>query len=301
MTGFVRLNNGNAVELPAALAWEIERSDGEEQESFLYRFPFRSGWRETLANALRFYAKEDGATVFCGTVDHFSLLLDGGGTVCELRGRGMAGILADNEQPARAAASITGAQLIASYLTPYGISAAYSSLTTLSSFSVAMGTSAWQVVRDYCDFAGFLRPRFQANGALLLTAAREASGKRFTEAQAVKLSIRDCREGIVSKLCRVGKNGTQTFLNERYISDGGMCTQYENAVGKVPAARVIARAMEKRRRVELTLTGSFSAEPSQSVTLELTPFSLSGTFYVAKCRSVLDGGGRLCTLTLYQS
>lgn len=300
MIGYVRQKDGSAVELPTPVAWEISRSDGEENESFCYRFPYESGWRATLADAVRFYAKEDGENVFCGVVDHFDLTIDAGGTLCELRGRGMAGLLADNEHPARATAQLTGAQLIAGYLTPYGISASYSSLTTLAAFSVAMGTSAWQVVRDYCDFAGYLRPRFLADGALRFAAVREASGKTFTEEQAVRIAVRDCREGIISKLCRVGSGGVQTYTNDVYINDGGQCTRYETAAGKVPAARILSRSMGARRRVALTLPDAFLAEPSQAVELKLPCVGLSGTFYVAQCTSSFDSAGSRCTLTLYQ-
>lgn len=212
----------------------------------------------------------------------------------------MAGLLADNEHPARDAAQISGAQLIAAYLTPYGISASYSSLTTLSSFAVTMGTSAWKVIQNYCDFAGYLRPRFLANGALRFSAVRETSGQTFTEEQAVCIAVKDCREGIPSKLCRVTENGVQVFPNDVYLNDGGQCTQYENAAGKVPAARIISRSMGKRRRVELTIPGAFLAEPSQAVALKLPCVGLDGTFYVAQCTSSLASNGQLCKLTLYQ-
>ena len=121
MTGYVTMCDGRRSALPALLQWDIKLTDGDPCDGFSVCFPYERALAQTLRGAVFFTAEEDGATVFTGVVDDYEITLDAKGLLAEMTGRGMAARLLDNQVRAAEYLSAQLADILKSYVLPYGV------------------------------------------------------------------------------------------------------------------------------------------------------------------------------------
>ncbi|MDR0889252.1 MAG: hypothetical protein LBM28_01220 [Oscillospiraceae bacterium] len=301
MTGYVTNFQQVTTQLPTPIAWEITRTDGEVCDSFRFDFPFEASLRAALSAATRFQAKQAGQVVFFGIVDDYSVSITPRGCICTLRGRGMGGILLDNEVPARTWTNATMDSILNAYAAPFGVTHNTPALSLSGNYAVALGSSAMQALRVFALNAGALPPRFLNNGALSIALTRTNSGFQFHEGELLSARLHDCRKGVISKQYS-RKSGNITLLgNATFLAEGGAAQKYSAITNQsLLAAPRIALSKRERRTLQLLFTGSFLAEPSKRVQVTLPSLNLSDWFYVTQCKSTSDADGTLCELTLSQ-
>ena len=112
MTGYIINSSGTETELPSFLSWDICHSIGEPCDWFEVSFIYYSHQLSKLQSACRFRAEHDGATVFTGVVDEYSISIDEHGSVVTISGRSPAALLLDNELPAAMYAALSSESLV---------------------------------------------------------------------------------------------------------------------------------------------------------------------------------------------
>ena len=103
------------------LQWEFSYTGSVPCDSFSLRCPYDPAMAETLRRAVRFRAREDGATEFAGVIDETNVTCDDKGMQLELSGRGLAALLLDNEAEAVSYERATMGEILKNHVTPYGI------------------------------------------------------------------------------------------------------------------------------------------------------------------------------------
>ena len=121
MKGYITTCDGVQYELPTLLRWEFSYTGSVPCDSFSLRCPYDPAMAETLRRAVRFRAREDGATEFVGVIDETNVTCDEKGMQLELSGRGLAALLLDNEAEAVSYERATMGEILKNHVTPYGI------------------------------------------------------------------------------------------------------------------------------------------------------------------------------------
>ena len=184
MTGYVTMCDGRRSALPALLQWDIKLTDGDPCDGFSVCFPYERALAQTLRGAVFFTAEEDGATVFTGVVDDYEITLDAKGLLAEMTGRGMAARLLDNQVRAAEYLSAQLADILKSYVLPYGVTKLRAvQMPAVERFVVETGYSCWQVLAGFCRHSADIFPRFLPDGTLVLEP--ETPGKTVRLRQAV--------------------------------------------------------------------------------------------------------------------
>ena len=169
MTGYVTMCDGRRSALPALLQWDIKLTDGDPCDGFSVCFPYERALAQTLRGAVFFTAEEDGATVFTGVVDDYEITLDAKGLLAEMTGRGMAARLLDNQVRAAEYLSAQLADILKSYVLPYGVTKLRAvQMPAVERFVVETGYSCWQVLAGFCRHSADIFPRFLPDGTLVL-------------------------------------------------------------------------------------------------------------------------------------
>lgn len=162
------------MQLPVALAWELNYTVGSPCDSLLWRVPWQGDLPCPLAEWSLFQAEHQGEVVFTGVIDEVEASYAGSGGILEISGRGMAARLLDNEVLGQEYMTATLDDVIGTYVTPFGVSVgARESMPSRSSYVVETGSSAWAVLEDFVCYYGDVVPRFNGLGELYLTALPE--------------------------------------------------------------------------------------------------------------------------------
>ena len=194
MTGYVTMCDGRRSALPALLQWDIKLTDGDPCDGFSVCFPYERALAQTLRGAVFFTAEEDGATVFTGVVDDYEITLDAKGLLAEMTGRGMAARLLDNQVRAAEYLSAQLADILKSYVLPYGVTKLRAvQMPAVERFVVETGYSCWQVLAGFCRHSADIFPRFLPDGTLVLEPETPGKTVRLRQAQCLRVRALDSR------------------------------------------------------------------------------------------------------------
>lgn len=306
MTGTVTGYDGAKWTLPPLLAWEIGRTDGAPCGSFRVQFAAEQGMAEKLRRGMRFSAFENGAVVFSGVVDEAEITLDSQGLTAELTGRDLSALLLDNETRAAEFQSAQLRDILARYVTPWGINLVDAdALPPVEGFSVGTGESCWRVLDGFCRHAAGVQPRFLADGTLRLR--RESGGKllELNTEKALELRFTARRYGVISSqtVVDLSRKTVQTVPNVKFLAQMGQCEKVITRSGWTmqPGWRTAQQRIDDSCReaamLRLALPGSFLAEPGDRLRVNDGRLGLAGTFTVTSAATRLDGGGLTTELT----
>lgn len=308
MTGYIISSSGVETELPPFLSWDVCHGLGEPCDWFEVSFIYYSHQLSKLQSACRFRAEHNGATVFTGVVDEYSISIDDHGSVVTVSGRSPAALLLDNELPAASYAALSSESLISNFITPYGVSQVVSGESkSLGSFSVSTGESAWSAVKRFSRYAWGTTPFFTPEGALILNGRKGSSVAIDADNDAHAIKLRDERYGIISDV-RVKNRVTgasYTVSNEDFIARGGK-SHRELTVPKTTgadAARYTAEyqideSERGKHLIELTITKQFACFPGDIIELGSTALGVSGSYRVSSSHCWADSfsAGTIVTL-----
>lgn len=311
MTGTLECWDGRRITLPDVTGWRMEYACGVPCDSFELECLWDPGEAGALSEAVRFTATEDGATVFTGVVDEFTCGWDQKGGRLTLSGRGMGALLLDNEALGGDYQVATLEDIIRDHVTPYGIETAERArLPAVPGFSVAAGSSEWQVLYEFCRYYGGVTPRFDRLGRLIVAPWQAGEWLRLDgDAAVTALSWRERRYGVLSEiLVRDRTSGAvQQVVNRDFARRGGQCRRVLTMPGRssYQAMRYsgdyqLQRSAEGWRRVELELPGAFRAWPGDQVELDLKQDVCRGIWRVWESVCGLNPTGTYTRLTLGQ-
>ncbi len=307
MEGTLLCWDGRRIALPQATEWTFQYGRGTPCDSFSLTCLWEPE-EELLAEAVCFTAVERGETVFTGVVDECERGWNSGGGFLTVSGRSMAARLLDNEALGMDYQVATWEDIVRDHVSPYGVETVGGGLPAVPGFSVAAGSSEWQVVYEFCRYYGGVTPRFDRLGRLV--AAPWAEGKRLVleeDAAVTALTLRDQRYGALSQiLVRDRTTGAvQTVENRDFRSRGGMCRRVLTMPGRssYQAMRYsggyqLERSAEELRQLELELPGAFLAWPGDLVEIRLRKPVGRGLWRVAEAVSGLDREGTYTRLVL---
>ena len=169
MQGVLTCWDGRRITLPDVVRWKFQYGCGTPCDSFQLTCLWEPGEADVLAEAVGFTASQDGETVFTGVVDECERGWDSSGGTLTVAGRGMAARLLDNEALGADYQVATLEDILRDHVAPYGIPASVGAeLPAVPNFSVATGSSEWQVVYEFCRYYGGIAPRFDRYGRLVI-------------------------------------------------------------------------------------------------------------------------------------
>lgn len=301
MRGKVILCDGTSVELPVLTQWKLIHTDGSSSDSFSVEFRWNSSWEKILHRAVRFEAWEENMQRFYGILDEYEVAWDEGGLTGRLYGRGLAGLLMDNEMPEREYYGVSLAQILKNYVEPYNIPAVqYSEDYWLSAYAVDCGTDCWNALSGFCLWVAGVRPRFLQNGTLVISA--ETGAKKILQPNEVeKIQWRQTRYGVYSRVMAqyVGTYYEQQVDNGEFQKLGG-CATHRMTVPRKNRCRaglrspdlVLMDSKKDFRTLEVTLPRLFWAEPLDQVTVNLPEVGVVGSFLVTEAENGVDNSGK---------
>ena len=309
MTGTIITYEGRVYELPTPLAWKFEYACGVPCDSFWLELPWQEGEEEIYRKAVKFTAREDGEPVFTGIIDETEWIRDGRGSRVTVSGRSMAALLLDNEAEAADYGTATLADILAHHVVPYGIETVQDGgIPPCQNFSVASGSSRWQVVYDFVRYHGKIPPRVDRKGRLVLTPFEDSSVKMLDDSVPVTAFVgREKRYGVLSEiLVRDKKRKTQErVVNEEFIQQGGQARRILTMTGS-PGQRAmrysgqfqLEKAEAQRRRLELTVPALFFAWPGELIRISRTGCKDNGLWRVLETAVTRNGKGDETRLVL---
>lgn len=308
MRAMIGTYDGRRFELPTPLQWEIDLTGGMPCDSFSLSCRYDGGLSAALTGANRFYAEEDGKTVFCGVVDEFLLSENRQGRLLTVNGRGMAALLVDNESEAVSYESADLRELFRNHAAPYGFSCGEIAALRGTKYRVESGSSQWKALAGFTEYYGGFSPRVTPRGELILRAEAEGKTLRLgSDAPLLAISYGETRYGVFSEVLVKDKvRGTELLVENRELKErGGSCRRviYMPRKSSFSAMRCtgeyqIRRSKEEQKEIELQLAGAFLAEPGDRIVLEHEGLGISGTYRVKEAESRGGSGGTLCTLRL---
>ena len=117
------LADGSRRALTGLRSWELVRTDGDACDSFSVTADLPASGLGRLTEAVGFLAEHGGVRVFTGLIDEYELALDANGSALCVHGRGMGARLLDNQVVANVWHSAQLADILATYVTSYGLKA----------------------------------------------------------------------------------------------------------------------------------------------------------------------------------
>ena len=308
MTGKIVTYDGNQYLLPTILEWKFEYATSSPCDSFSIRFLCGKDMTELLSKAVRFQAEENGERVFTGVVDEFSVQIDKDGMQAELVGRGMAALLLDNEAEAADYDVATWADILRRHVEPYGIRTVGAAPPPAHGFSVAYGSSEWQVIYEFARYWGGSVPRFDRAGCLVTGEWDDSSVIVLDDSVAVSsMRWRERRYGVLSQVNVRDKTRQTVELveNSDFIAQGGCCRRWYTVPGKsnYQAMRYrgqyqLERSEAERYLLEITVPQTFFAFPGELVQVERNNWGCNGIYRVAQAISSCGANGAYTTLLL---
>lgn len=307
MEGTLTCWDGKKITLPQVTEWAFQYGRGTPCDSFSLTCLWEPE-EDLLAEAVSFTAVEQGETVFTGVVDECERGWDGKGGFLTISGRSMAARLLDNEALGMDYQVATWQDIVRDHVAPYGVQVLGSGLPAVPGFSVAVGSSEWQVVYEFCRYYGGITPRFDRLGRLVATPWEE--GKRLVlgeDAAVTALTLRDQRYGVLSQILVRDKTtgAVQTVDNNDFLRRGGRCRRVLTMPGKssyqamrYSGSYQLEQSAEELRQLELELPGAFLAWPGDLVEVGLSKPVGRGIWRVAEAVSGMDENGTYTRLVL---
>ena len=237
MKGYITTCDGVQYELPTLLRWEFSYTGSVPCDSFSLRCPYEAAMAETLRRAVRFRAREDGATEFAGVIDETNVTCDEKGMQLELSGRGLAALLLDNEAEAVSYQRATMEEILKNHVTLYGIICTGYDAVTAASYRGANGSSQWKVLNDFAALHGGIEPYFDKTGALELKRTRRGASVTIdAQTPVTALVYCDKRYGVIAEALVVDKRAGA----RQSVKNADFCARRNEPEG-------ILRAGEERR------------------------------------------------------
>ena len=314
MTAFVYDANGTGWQLPALLRWDVSHGFCSPCDSFEVEFIYAPEMLDALRAACRFRGEWEGETVFFGVVDEFELSAGEGGCTCTLLGRGMQALLLDSQAESADYYDADTDFVLRRHVYACGVTGADAGAYAASraTLSVSAGESHWSVVKNFAEFCLGLRPRFSAEGILLLDG--DDSGRVFNVSGRTPVTAQSYaqeRYGVISRVLvknRTKGGTTVTVENEAFQAIGGNCVRIVSVPRKTAydamrhtGSYQIAKSREDSLRCRLTVPQCFAAFPGDRAVLLETPLGISGTFKVLASRCFANGSGAGTVLELRQA
>lgn len=307
MEGILTCWDGKRITLPQVTEWTFQYGRGTPCDSFSVSCLWEPEADE-LAEAVCFAAVEQGKTVFTGVVDECERGWDDKGGFLTVSGRSMAARLLDNEALGMDYQVATWQDIVRDHVAPYGIQVVGGGLPAVPGFSVAVGSSEWQVVYEFCRYYGGITPRFDRLGRLVVSPWAEGERLVLEEDAAVSaLTLRDQRYGALSQVLVRDKTtgAVQTVDNADLLRRGGQCRRVLTMPGKssyqamrYSGSYQLEQSAEELRQLELELPGAFLAWPGDLVEVRLGKPVGWGVWRVAEAVSGLDGSGTYTRLVM---
>ena len=307
MEGTLTCWDGRKITLPQVTEWAFQYGRGTPCDSFSLTCLWEPE-EDLLAEAVTFTAVERGETMFTGVVDECERGWDGRGGFVTVSGRSMAARLLDNEALGMDYQVATWQDIVRDHVAPYGVETVGSGLPAVPGFSVAVGSSEWQVVYEFCRYYGGVTPRFDRVGRLIATPWEE--GKRLVlgeDAAVTALTLRDQRYGVLSQVLVRDKTtgAVQTVDNGDFLRRGGRCRRVLTMPGKssyqamrYSGSYQLEQSAEELRQLEMELPGAFLAWPGDLVEVQLRKPVGRGIWRVAEAVSGMDENGTYTRLVL---
>ena len=300
---------GRRYSLPDPVAWKFEYACGVPCDSFWVELPWERGEEAVYRKAVRFFAWEGEQTVFTGIVDEAEWRQEEKGSRVILAGRSMAALLLDNEALAADYTAAALDDILKNHVFPYGIEVGErAAIPACQNFSVASGSSEWQVVYDFARYHGGVPPRFDREGRLVLAPMAQTGGKVLDDTvPLISLRGRERRYGVLSGvLVRDKRRQTaEEVVNLSFQQQGGRARRVLTMTG-APGERAMRYSgqfqLEKseagRRRLELEVPGLFFAWPGDLIEIRRSGWEENGLWRVMESVVKEDDGGSTTTLEL---
>ena len=298
--------------LPEPVAWRLEYGLGSPCDSFWVKILWKAGQEDLLADGVRLTVTEGGKPLFTGIVDECECQWSEEGCTAELSGRGMQGLLLDNQAEAADYGQATIADILRNYVTPYGIKlAGPADLPPVWGFSVASGSSCWKVLHQFARYYAGVTPRFDRAGQLMLTPWTETVSVRLDEKTPItRLMLRERRYGVLSQVTVKDTTGwsRQVEENTAFKTRGGQCsrvlllprdTGYQ--ARRYRARFQLKESMAQLRQIQVTVALPFAAWPGELVELTRAGWCRNGVYRVRESRVSLGEGGCRTTLVLEET
>ncbi len=300
--------DGSRYILPTALAWQLEYGLGTPCDSFQVTIPWAGGQESRLEKGVRFSASWEGETVFTGVVDECECAWSQEGSVARLTGRGLQALLLDNQAEAADYGAATLGDILQAHVTPYGIQLAEEAhLPAVGGFSIASGSSRWQVLYQFARYHGGVTPRFDRLGRLHLSPMAGGCKDLDGALPVVSLTRRTKRYGVLSQILvrDSARLTSETVVNTEFQQQGGCASRvllmprnagYQSM--RYNGQFQLQRSAAELMRVELTVALPFLAWPGELVRLSQSAWSGSGRYRVLESAVSMDQGGYQTRLTL---
>ncbi len=309
MKGTLVCWDGRRLALPDVVSWRMEYAAGVPCDSFTLECLWEPGEDGALEDAVGFEAEEDGERIFTGVVDECEYGWDASGGTLTLSGRSMAALLLDNEALGCDYQVATLEDILRDHVTPYGIQTAQAAqLPGVPGFSVATGSSEWQVLYEFARYYGGVTPRFDRNGRLVVAPwSGEARRVLGADTAVTGLKRRIRRYGVLSEILVRDRTTqeVQRVAHTAFAGRGGQCRRVLTMPGRssYQAMRYsgeyqLQRAAERWKTLELELPGAFRAWPGDLVELRLKQEPGRGLWRVLESVSGLARQGTYTRLTL---
>lgn len=309
MIGKVILADGRKKTLPTLLNWRFVHTDGSSSDSFSLAFCYDSQWEPLLKMAVRFEGWENSTLRFYGIVDEYEVCWDENGLVAEVHGRGLAGLLMDNQVAEKEYYWVRLGDILRNYVTPYGIKAVnYERNYRLTSYAVDYGECCWDALCGFCLWAAGVQPRFLPDGTLVISSG-QGTKRTIGESCIQKTLWRQTRYGVYSTVAAkyVGTYYEPKVNDSAFLAMGGCATHRMTIprknrcrAGLKSALRTLQDSKKEFRILEVTVPELFYAQPVDVITAELTKIGVTGNFQVVETENSLSSDGSLCKLRLRQ-
>jgi len=309
MNAFVTCWDGRKYRLPEVTEWEFSYGLGEPCDAFTLTCVWEPGKERLMADAIRFYADEDGRRVFTGIVDEYRCVRDLSGSRMELSGRGVQGLLLDNEALPVEYQLATVNDILREHVEPYGIEVkGGEELRAAANFAVTSGRSEWSVIRDFACYHNGVVPRFDREGNLILSGWEDSTAVRlWDDVPVTRMSYGESRYGVLSQIVVRDKtrDAVETVRDEEFTVRGGMCRRVIATGGRTTAAVMrdtadyqLRASRAEQRQCELTIPIAFFAFPGDLVRIGRTDFGANGTYRVREAVTGVNEKGAYTELIL---
>lgn len=293
---------GERYTLPTPLQWQLNYALGSPCDSFFVRFLWTAGQEDILSDAMRMTVTDGSKICFVGIIDECECRWSEDGAIAEISGRGLQGLLLDNQAEAVDYGQATLWDILRHYVTPYGIELeGAATLPPVWGFSVPSGNSCWKVLYQFARYYGGVSPRFNQKGKLVLSPLPNNTAidlqKKGTMMQ---LLLREKRYAVLSKVTIKDATGWQreTAENTDFKKRGGCSsrvillpknTGYQ--ARRYRATYQLKRSAERLREVEVTIDCAFAAFPGELVQIKKASWRQDGIYRVMETQVSLTENG----------
>lgn len=306
MTGRVYLSDGTSMALPTLLNWSMTHTDGEPCGCYWVEFLTDVAWGRSILQGATLQLGENNVAYFTGVVDEVTFQVSTGGWTGTIYGRDMAGRLLDNEARATEYTTAYLSDILAKYVTPWGITDVRAdTISPVSGYYVSSGESCWRALEGFCRHGGDICPRFLADGTLALGYGSGDTHKISTSDGVLSLEWQYNLADEISQIVEVDlvRSAVTTHLNDQWQGGGDrqqvmLSTTRTTAASWKTADQRIAESLENKVLLTVKLAGRWSVMPLDTVTVSLARWGISGDFTASEVTNTCKNRAETTTLVL---